>query len=134
MSFTNRLHTALFDNVLVEFATFSLPEPTPMPDRQGNIVYVKYLDMRWEDYKNSYISRWGQWTPFIATLPVGNGYTQQYLTWDGAKAEIASRSEIDPEILQNYYPAPKNWLVMIQGVDEEGNEVIPPKDRRKIEA
>lgn len=132
MNFADRLHTALFENVLVEYAWFSLPKAIPMPDRQGNIVHVKYLDMRWEDYKNPYIRKWGQWTPFIATLPVGEGYTRQYLIWDGVDAKIVSPSEVDPEITQNYYPVPKKWWQMAQGMDAKGDEVLKPKVRRKV--
>ena len=126
MNFDDRLSIALFENILVEMASFSLPEPIPFPSR-GKIIHIKYLDMRWEDYRNPLISRWGQWTPFVAELPVDSGYTKNYLVWDGIKAVMS------PHKVPEYYTAPNKWWEMAQGMDENGNEVIQPKVKRKVE-
>jgi len=123
MNFANRLHTALFENVLVEMASFSLPKLIPLPNSNGEIVHIKYLDMRWEDYKNPLIARWGQWTPFTAKIP---GH-DKYLIWDGTKAWIGQYP------VAEYYVAPKNWWVLAQGMDEKGNVIMRPKVRRLAE-
>lgn len=126
MNFADRLRTALIDGVLTEMAWFALPEPIPLPTDRGDIVPVKYLDMRWEDYRNPYISRWGQWTHFCAELPVQD-YRRRFLVWDGTKAHIADRE------VEECHPAPKGWWKMAQGMDETGQEVLHPKVRRAVE-
>jgi len=125
MKFADRLQIALFENVIVEMASFSLPDPIPIPNNDGKIILVKYLDMRWEDYRNPLIKQWGQWTPFIAELPTMKGH---YLVWDGATASIESYDD------KNYRTAPKKWWEMAQGMDEKGQETLMPRIRRKIEA
>ena len=123
MEFVDRLHTALFENVLAEMASFTLPEPIPLPGPDGKTVYVKYLDMRWEDYSNLHIRRWGQWTPFTAKLP----HSERYLIWNGIKAWISTQD------VPEYYTVPEKWWEMAQGMDLQGFEVLKPKMRRGIE-
>lgn len=122
MSLPDRLHTALFENILLEMSSFSLPIPITLPDGYGGTVSVKYLDMRWEDYKNPYISKWGQWTPFSAQLPDG-----RYLIWNGVTAWISQHPS------HEFYTAPRDWWTMAQGMDEKGREVLRPKVLRNTE-
>jgi hypothetical protein len=127
MNFADRISTALYDNVLVEMSSFTLPEPILLPNQQGQIVPVKYLDMRWEDYRNPFLSKWGQWTPFVAELPAVDGQAKKYLVWDGAKASISTHD------VQEFYTAPKKWWIMVQGMAENGDIVLKPKVMRKVE-
>jgi len=122
MRFADRLHTALFENLLLETSSFSLPTPIQLPNKHGQLVLVKYLDMRWEDYKNPYIALWNQWTPFTAHLPDG-----RYLIWNGVSAWISQHPS------HEFYTAPRDWWIMAQGLDENGDEVLQPKVRRDVE-
>ena len=125
MKFADRLCTALFEGVLAEITSFTLPEPIPLPTKHGETVLVKYLDMRWEDY-SSLVRQWGQWTPFAAALPVNNG-PKRYLIWDGINAQISHQD------VPEYYTAPEDWWLMAQGMDIHGKEVIRPKLMRAVE-
>jgi len=119
MRLEERLHAAIYDNVLCEIAYLSLPEPIKININDKSVL-IKYLDMRWEDYRNPFIAKkWGQYTSFKAKLPDGS-----WIYWDGIDARV-SRHKL-PEY-NHLYMAPRNWIDMAMLLDKDGNVVKRPK-------